>query len=149
MEYAKLALDFATKAHKGQKDKGGMPYLVHPCYVADHVDGDVAKAVAYLHDVIEDTWATTGDLKNAGFSDEIIEAVKLLTRDKDMDYEKYIENLCKNPVAKTVKLADLEHNSQIDRIKNPTEKDYKRQAKYLKMIDKIKKAGNNHRIIPA
>ncbi|MDQ9887923.1 guanosine-3',5'-bis(diphosphate) 3'-pyrophosphohydrolase, partial [Acinetobacter pittii] len=89
------------------------------------------KAVAYLHDVIEDTWATTGDLKNAGFSDEIIEAVKLLTRDKDMDYEKYIENLCKNPVAKTVKLADLEHNSQIDRIKNPTEKDYKRQAKYL------------------
>ena len=45
----------ATRAHKGQIDKGGKPYILHPAYVADHVDGENAKCVAWLHDVVENS----------------------------------------------------------------------------------------------
>lgn len=59
MKFAKEALAFAVEAHKGQKDKGKKPYIYHPIYVAEHVEGDIAKSVAYLHDVVEDTKYTS------------------------------------------------------------------------------------------
>ena len=80
MKFAKEALAFAVEAHKGQKDKGKKPYIYHPIYVAEHVEGDIAKSVAYLHDVVEDTKYTLEDLRNAGFSDEIVDAVDVLTK---------------------------------------------------------------------
>lgn len=138
MKFAKEALAFAVEAHKGQKDKGKKPYIYHPIYVAEQVEGDIAKSVAYLHDVVEDTKYTLEDLRNAGFSDEIVDAVDVLTKREGMSYEKYIEKVAKNPLATTVKLADLEHNSQISRIKNPTKKDLKRCEMYHKMIGKLK-----------
>lgn len=138
MKFAKEALAFAVEAHKGQKDKGKKPYIYHPIYVAEHVEGDIAKSVAYLHDVVEDTKYTLEDLRNAGFSDEIVDAVDVLTKREGMSYEKYIEKVAKNPLATTVKLADLEHNSQISRIENPTKKDLKRCEMYHKMIGKLK-----------
>lgn len=138
MKFAKEALAFAVEAHKGQKDKGKKPYIYHPIYVAEHVEGDIAKSVAYLHDVVEDTKYTLEDLQNAGFSDEIVDAVDVLTKREGMSYEKYIEKVAKNPLATTVKLADLEHNSQISRIENPTKKDLKRCEMYHKMIGKLK-----------
>lgn len=138
MKFAKEALAFAVEAHKGQKDKGKKPYIYHPIYVAEHVEGDIAKSVAYLHDVVEDTKYTLEDLQNAGFSDEIVDAVDVLTKREGMSYEKYIEKVAKNPLATTVKLADLEHNSQISRIENPNKKDLKRCEMYHKMIGKLK-----------
>lgn len=138
MKFAKEALAFAVEAHKGQKDKGKKPYIYHPIYVAEHVEGDIAKSVAYLHDVVEDTKYTLEDLRNAGFSDEIVDAVDVLTKREGMSYEKYIEKVAKNPLATTVKLADLEHNSQISRIENPNKKDLKRCEMYHKMIGKLK-----------
>ena len=138
MKFAKEALAFAVEAHKGQKDKGKKPYIYHPIYVAEHVEGDIAKSVAYLHDVVEDTKYTLEDLRNAGFSDEIVDAVDVLTKREGMSYEKYIEKVAKNPLATTVKLADLEHNSQISRIENPTKKDLKRCEMYHEMIEKLK-----------
>ena len=138
MKFAKEALAFAVEAHKGQKDKGKKPYIYHPIYVAEHVEGDIAKSVAYLHDVVEDTKYTLEDLRNAGFSDEIVDAVDVLTKREGMPYEKYIEKVAKNPLATTVKLADLEHNSQISRIENPNKKDLKRCEMYHKMIGKLK-----------
>lgn len=138
MKFAKKALDFATEAHKGQNDKGGKPYIKHPIYVANHVDGDTAKAVAYLHDVVEDTKYTLEDLRRAGFSHEIVEAVDILTKKDGMSYEKYIEKVAENSIATMVKVADLQHNSQLDRIENPTEKDYGRCRTYEKMIERLK-----------
>lgn len=132
--YAQRAYALAKKAHLGQKDKGGNDYIEHPKAVASMMDTDIEKAVAYLHDVVEDTKISFDDLKEYGFPNQIIEAVKALTKQKNESYDVYIDRVIKNPIAKKVKLADMKHNSDITRIKNPSQKDY---ARYQKYLDKI------------
>ena len=83
-----------------------------------------------LHDVVEDTNVTVNDLKEAGFSDEVVSAVSTITKKAGEDYEKYLNRVKQNPIALRVKIADMEHNSDISRIPNPTEKDLKRLEKY-------------------
>lgn len=92
--------------------------------------------VALLHDTIEDTDVTFEDLETE-FSPTVIEALRLLTHDKPVDYLDYVRMVKSNPIARQVKLADLAHNSDITRIKNPTEKDWKRREKYQKAIEML------------
>lgn len=132
--YAQRAYALAKKAHLGQKDKGGNDYIEHPKAVASMMDTDIEKAVAYLHDVVEDTKISFDDLKEYGFPSQIIEAVKALTKQKSESYDVYIDRVIKNPIAKKVKLVDMKHNSDITRIKNPSQKDYDRCQKYLDKI---------------
>lgn len=132
--YAQRAYALAKKAHLGQKDKGGNDYIEHPKAVASMMDTDIEKAVAYLHDVVEDTKISFDDLKEYGFPNQIIEAVKALTKQKNESYDVYIDRVIKNSIAKKVKLADMKHNSDITRIKNPSQKDYDRCQKYLDKI---------------
>lgn len=132
--YAQRAYALAKKAHLGQKDKGGNDYIEHPKAVASMMDTDIEKAVAYLHDVVEDTKISFDDLKEYGFPNQIIEAVKALTKQKNESYDVYIDRVIKNPIAKKVKLADMKHNSDITHIKNPSQKDYDRCQKYLDKI---------------
>ena len=127
-----LALEIAINAHKGQYDDCGMPYIFHPLHVACNVKTIKEKTVALLHDVIEDTEITLNDIKNYGFSNDIIEALDAITRSEDEDYSKYIETVSKNKIATKVKLADLDHNSDISRIKGPDKEDFKRLEKYKK-----------------
>ncbi len=75
---SELAQSIAAAAHKGQVDKAGKPYIEHPAHVAANVQGDAAKAVAWLHDVVEDTPLTFADLRERGVAPEVIEALKLL-----------------------------------------------------------------------
>lgn len=132
--YAQRAYALAKKAHLGQKDKGGNDYIEHPKAVASMMDTDIEKAVAYLHDVVEDTKISFDDLKEYGFPNQIIEAVKALTKQKNESYDVYIDRVIRNPIAKKVKLADMKHNSDITRIKNQSQKDYDRCQKYLDKI---------------
>ncbi|ERK44982.1 HD domain-containing protein [Faecalitalea cylindroides] len=132
--YAQRAYALAKKAHLGQKDKGGNDYIEHPKAVASMMDTDIEKAVAYLHDVVEDTNISFDDLKEYGFPNQIIEALKALTKQKNESYDVYIDRVIRNPIAKKVKLADMKHNSDITRIKNPSQKDYDRCQKYLDKI---------------
>jgi metal dependent phosphohydrolase len=125
-----LAYNIASKAHKGQKDKGGEDYFNHPLTVSNKLSGEKDKIVALLHDVIEDTDVTVNDLREAGFSDEVVLAVSVITKKDGEDYEEYLNRVKQNPIALRVKIADMEHNSDISRIKNPTEKDLKRLEKY-------------------
>lgn len=125
------AMEIATKAHAGQIDKAGSPYIEHPRFVAGLVEGDTAKAVAWLHDVVEDTAVTLEDLSQE-FPPEVVEAVSLLTHGKNVAYEDYIRAIGQNPVARAVKLADLTHNSMIERIPDPSPNDYARLDKYRK-----------------
>ena len=83
-----------------------------------------------LHDVVEDTDVTVNDLKEAGFSDEVVSAVSTITKKAGEDYEEYLNRVKQNPIALRVKIADMEHNSDISRIPNPTEKDLNRLEKY-------------------
>lgn len=79
---SELAQSIAVAAHEGQVDKAGKPYIEHPAHVAAGVQGDAAKAVAWLHDVVEDTPLTFADLRERGVAPEVIEALKLLTHDE-------------------------------------------------------------------
>lgn len=112
------AIEIAVKAHKGQVDKGGMPFILHPLHVMNEVDGKSEKIVAILHDVVEDTNYTIEDLRKEGFSVEVLDAVKALTRLDDEDYFKYIDRVKQNKLAVKIKLKDLEHNTDFIRITN-------------------------------
>lgn len=130
----KLAQEIAKRAHKGQVDKAGAPYILHPETVASFVTKDDEKIVAYLHDVIEDTPCQLRDLENAGFSSEIIKAVDLLTRKTGQSYKQYLKLVKTNELARVVKLADLKHNSDLSRLTYVTENDIKRLKKYQDAI---------------
>lgn len=134
MNSIEKAIEIALKAHSGQVDKGGCPYILHPFTVANNQNTYEGFIVGMLHDVVEDSEYTFEDLKNEGFSDEILEALKLLTHDKNVDYLEYVSKLKRNELARLVKLADLAHNSNLSRLKTVTEKDIARVEKYKKAM---------------
>ena len=117
----------------GQNDKFGIPYIFHPMHLAELMDTEEECIVAILHDVVEDTDITFEYLEKE-FSDTIVEAIKLLTRDKSIPYDEYIMKLKDNEIAKKVKLADLLHNSNVNRLTQITEKDIIRNHKYKNAI---------------
>ncbi|KXB70846.1 HD domain-containing protein [Peptoniphilus sp. DNF00840] len=127
------AFFIAARAHKGQRDKGGKPYIFHPLNVSLNVKGKDEKIVALLHDVIEDTSYTIDDLKF--LTEDQREALLLLTHDKDKPYMTYIEAIKKNKIASRVKLADLDQNMKLKRLKTVTEKDLERLEKYKRAKD--------------
>ena len=130
-----LALSIARKAHEGQLDKAGVDYIEHPIYVASQVDTEEEKAVALLHDVIEDSPVSAEELLQAGLPETVVTAVQVLTKKKEQDYQTYLETVKKNPLVRVVKLADLKHNSDLSRLSSITEKDKERLKKYKKAID--------------
>ncbi|MVX66583.1 GTP pyrophosphokinase [Clostridium chromiireducens] len=131
------AILIAVNAHKGQIDKGGSPYILHPLRLMFSREDETEKICAVLHDVIEDTDVTLDYLREQGFSKEVLSALDALTRRNDENYEQFIDRIIENKIACNVKLADLNDNMDISRIKNPTEKDYERLEKYKKAKDKI------------
>ena len=130
-----LALVLAKKAHRGQFDKAGVDYIEHPIYVASQVDTEEEKAVALLHDVIEDSPFTAEELLQAGLPETVVTAVQVLTKKKGQDYQTYLKTVKSNPLARAVKLADLKHNSDLSRLEIITDKDLERLEKYKKAID--------------
>ncbi|MCX5897442.1 MAG: HD domain-containing protein [Proteobacteria bacterium] len=124
------AIQCAVKAHAGQKDKAGAPYILHPLRIMMKMDSQAGMIAAMLHDVVEDSSVTLSDLRAEGFSEEVIAAVDHLTRREGEAYEIFINRLRHNPLAVKVKLADLEDNMDIRRIENVTERDIERIQKY-------------------
>lgn len=143
MGYAELAYQVAKKEHFGQVDKAGVDYINHPIAVASMVNGDTEKTVALLHDVVEDTKTTLMNLADLGFPVEIIQAVDAMSKRAGEDYDVYIKRLCENELAIKVKLADMQHNSDISRFKNPSQADIDRclgyEVKRNKLLSKQKK----------
>lgn len=123
------AFGIAFKAHKGQKDRAGKPYIRHPLHVASTMETDEEVATALLHDVIEDTDVTIEELAAEGFSQEVLEAVSLLTH-LDEPYHEYIALIKKNPLARKVKIADLVHNMDISRLPKLERRDFERMVEY-------------------
>jgi (p)ppGpp synthase/HD superfamily hydrolase len=100
----------ARYAHRGQVDKGGLPYEWHLERVAERVYGDDAKAAAWLHDSIEDTYVTAEILGDLGIPWHIVHTVERLTHLDGMSYQDYIERLAVDSLAVKVKMADLLDN---------------------------------------
>lgn len=124
-----LAKALARFAHEGQTDKAGQPYYLHPFAVAEGVESEDEKITALLHDVIEDTSVRIETIRDL-FGTEVADAVLSVTRREDEDYYDFVWRAKENPIGRAVKLADLAHNMDLSRIPEPTEKDYRRLAKY-------------------
>lgn len=138
MIYTKLtkkALKLCFEAHKDQTDKTGLPYVFHPFHLAEQMNDEYTTICALLHDVVEDTDYTIDDLKNMGFPIEVLEALKLLTHDPSVPYMDYVVALSDNEIAKSVKMADLRHNSDLTRLDVVDEWAIKRNEKYKKALE--------------
>ena len=111
------AMKIAYRAHHGQTDKGGIPYIFHPYHLAEQMTDEYTACVALLHDVVEDTDVTPEQLAEI-FPKEVVEAVALMTHNDDTPYLDYVARIASNPIAKAVKLADLLHNSDKSRLED-------------------------------
>lgn len=131
------AIAIAVKAHAGQLDKGGEPYILHPLRIMLAMKTNEERIVAILHDVVEDSEVTFEKLLAEGFSQELVDAIRSVTRREGEEYENFILRAAANPIGRSVKLADLHDNCNIGRIICPTVSDLQRLEKYKKAIATI------------
>lgn len=142
------AIEIAVEAHRGQIDKAGKEYILHPMRVMLRGRNDTEMIVGILHDVVEDTPITIDMLRLEGFSDDILTAIECVTKRRGESYGTFIDRVLTNPLATQVKLYDMEDNMNRDRIPYPTPKDEARFRKYekyhkviLQQLKEYQKAG--------
>lgn len=133
MSNLERALAIATLAHAGQQDKAGEPYILHPLRMMLKLESEEERQTALLHDVLEDTAVTLEDLQEAGFSDAVLEAVQLLTRQPEETRMEAAQRAAQNPLALRVKLADNADNLNPKRIPEPDEDDLVRMREYRRI----------------
>lgn len=139
MKLYNKAIELARRYHAGQTDKMGRPYIEHILAVVDGVKryGENAMVVAALHDIVEDTDISISELE-ALFPKEIVDAVKVISKHHTIDDNTYYNNVKRNRLARVVKISDLEHNSDMRRIKSPSERDIARTARYVKRLKQLR-----------
>lgn len=138
MSTLQRAIEIATEAHQGQLDKAGRDYIGHPLRVMEMGKTENEKIVGVLHDVIEDSDWTFEKLAEEGFSDEVIAALKCVTKTSENEnYDDFIDRVKKNPLAAAVKINDLTDNMDIRRLPYLSDKDVKRLKKYLKAYKRL------------
>ena len=138
MSTLQRAIEIATQAHQGQFDKSGKDYIGHPLRVMEMGRTEEEKIAGVLHDVVEDSDWTFEALEAEGFSQEIIAALKCVTKlSENENYDDFIERVKKNPLAVAVKINDLTDNMDIRRLPYLSDKDIKRLKKYLKAYKKL------------
>ncbi|VVO33567.1 HD domain-containing protein [Pseudomonas fluorescens] len=128
------AITIAAAAHEGQVDKGGAPYILHPLKVMMRVNTLEERIVAVLHDVVEDCGISFEDLRKEGFSETVLTAIESVTKVPGESYEAFVERAAQNPIGRVVKLADLEENSDLSRIAQPSWEDLERIEKYRRAM---------------
>jgi len=132
------AIALAAKAHEGQVDKAGAPYVLHPLRMMQSLSTNEERIVAILHDVVEDCEGWSPDrLRDEGFSQAVIEAVGAVTKRDGEPYDDFVLRAAANPIGRRVKLADLRDNCDLSRIAEPTERDFQRIEKYRRAIATI------------
>jgi (p)ppGpp synthase/HD superfamily hydrolase len=124
------AIELALKAHRGQVDRGGQPYILHPLRIMTKLETDTERIIGVLHDVIEDTDFALDDLRKMGYPDTIVEALDALSRREGESYEAFIQRIKPNPLAVRVKLQDLLDNMDIRRSALLQEGDLERLQRY-------------------
>ena len=136
-DLVRKAAQISFEAHKYDKDKSGYPYFMHPMTLAVQFNDEATVCVALLHDVIEDH----GDkysfeyLKEQGFAEDIIDALRLLTHEHGVDYLEYVKAIKKNPIATRVKLADLHHNTDLTRCGGVKPPKYELYLKAIEILE--------------
>lgn len=124
------AIALACESHRGQVDKAGRPYILHPLRLMLGFDSMSEQIVAVLHDVIEDTEVTLDSLRALGFEPDVVGAIDALTRRKGETYESFIDRVLENPLATRIKIRDLRDNMDLSRLSHLDKDDLRRIAKY-------------------
>jgi len=124
------AITIATKAHAGQVDKAGQPYILHPLRLMFRFHTEDEMIVAVMHDVIEDSDFTLYELKDFGFSDDIVAAIECLTKRSNESYEDFVSRVIQNDLARKIKIEDIKDNLDLTRLDKLTDKDLVRVEKY-------------------
>jgi len=133
------AISIATKAHEGQVDKAGLPYILHPLRVMFQFTSEVEMIVAVMHDVVEDSDVTIHELSQNGFSTIIIEAIDCLTKRKNENYNDFILRISTNDLAIKIKIGDIRDNLNLTRLNDIDSKDFMRINKYYKALKFLEK----------
>ena len=144
-EQLNAMLVLAVTRQSGQKDKAGKPYILHTLAVMHKLrtDDEELNCIAVGHDLVEDTGTTFAELKEMGFTDRVINGIRNLTKFPGETQAEYMARVKSSPDSIRVKLCDLQHNSDIRRLKGLTEKDFKRLQKYNAMYLELKDALNS------
>jgi (p)ppGpp synthase/HD superfamily hydrolase len=124
------AISLAVEKHRGQVDKAGQPYILHPMRVMCRMKTEFEMMAAILHDIVEDTDVSLDDLREAGYPEAVVTAVDCLSRRDDESYEDFVARTMTNLLAVQVKLGDLQDNMDIRRIESLDEDDMKRLKRY-------------------
>ena len=137
-----LMIAIASQGHVNQFDKGGQPYILHPLRVMFGLNTDDLElmCIAIGHDYIEDCQDTLENLKSKGFSQRVLNAWAILTHDKNVPYNEYIENICTNYDCILTKISDITDNTKLTRLKGYTKKDMERVEKYIFAHKKLMEA---------
>ena len=135
------AISLAVEAHRGQRDKAGRPYILHPLRVMMRLETDEERTVAILHDVVEDTPWTLERLRERGYPAPVLSALDALTKREGETYEAFVERLRPDALARRVKLADLEDNMDVRRLPAVTEEDMRRLTRYVKAWRRLTQQG--------
>ena len=128
------AINLVAHHFRGVSDKSGLPYVLHCIRVMMSVESLDARMVAVMHDLIEDTPMTLQQLRDKGFSQQVVNGVDLVTHRDDVSYSDYIVAIKSNPIATEVKLADLADNTSLSRTlyrETSSARDCVRIQKYL------------------
>ncbi len=133
MSTIEKAIEIAARAHRGQVDKAGAPYIFHPLRLMLAVTTPDEQMAAVLHDVVEDTPITLEDLAAEGFSPEVLAAIAALTKQAGESRLAAAQRAAQNPIARVVKLADVTDNMDLGRIAHPTAKDFARLQEYAQV----------------
>lgn len=134
------AIALAVEAHRGQREKSGQPYILHVLRVMLRGETEDEQMAGVLHDVVEDTRYSLDDLRHLGYPEPVVEAVDCLTRRPDESYDQFIARAVANPIARRVKLADLEDNMDVRRLSDVTERDRERLNRYVRARNQLKQA---------
>jgi (p)ppGpp synthase/HD superfamily hydrolase len=153
MSALQRAIEIALAAHKGQVDKAGEPYVLHPLRVMLSLSVEEDRIVAVLHDVVEDCEGWSFErLESEGFSAAVIEGLRAVTKlpeeeralakastpeERYAAYETFVLRAARNPIGKRVKLADLIDNADLTRIPSPSPRDIERAARYRRAIARL------------
>jgi len=132
------AIALAAQAHRGQVDKGGEIYLFHPLRLAMRLQGEPERMAAVLHDVVEDTELSLQQLRDLGYPPTVVDAVDALTRREHESYEAFILRAGAHPVARVVKVADIEDNLDLSRIAAPGPRDEERMVRYRAALELLR-----------
>lgn len=126
MSTLERAITVAARAHEGHRDKGGAAYILHPLRVMLRVSTTEQRIVAVLHEVLQESPMTLSDLAREGFALKILAAVQALSQRRDESYEDFVVRVGSDPLARTVKLADLADESDLSTIVIPSSADIAR-----------------------